>query len=149
MTTIDKLDIAIHIQYARRTELVESIRREYHLEEADSIPPQTLVVDLSQRMTEMDLLLGVMRTYAPWAYFYPPKQYFSQRRPAFASYRVAPSLGSIEKQQSDAEKLANVKCASPEEEEERTILSDCLSAIEEINDLIGFIIGRIGQFLQG
>lgn len=149
MATIDKLDIAIHIQYAYRTELIEQIREQYHLEEADSIPPQTLVVDIYPRVSEMDLLLGVARAHAPWAYFYPPKRYFSQRRASFASFRVAPSLGSLEKQQADAAKLAAVSCKSPEEEEERTILSRCLEEIENINDLIGFVVGRIGQFLQG
>jgi len=149
MTTIDKLDIAVHVQYAQRTEMVENIRREYRLEEAGAVEQHALTVALSQQMSEMDLLLGVMRTYAPWAYFYPPKKYFNQRRPAFVSYRVAPSLGSLEKQQSDTEKLENVKCKNAEEEEERSILSGCLAAIEEINDLIGFVVGRIGQFLQG
>ena len=149
MTTIDKLDIAVHVQYARRTEMVETIRQEYRFEQAGAVEQHALTVALSQQMSQMDLLLGVMRTYAPWAYFYPPKRYFSQRRPSFVSYRVAPSLGSLEKQQSDTEKLENVKCKDAEEEKERSILSECLGAIEEINDLIGFVVGRIGQFLQG
>jgi len=149
MTTIDKLDIAIYVQYAQRTRMMETIEREYHLGEADTIPPQTMVVDLSQRMSEMDLLFGVMRTYAPWAFFYPPKKFWGQRRSSFVSYRIVPSLGSLEKQQADAAKLAKVKCNTPKEEEERSVLSSCLAAIEEINDLVGFIMGRVGQFLQG
>lgn len=149
MTTIDKLDIAIHVQYARRTEFMESIQKEYRLTEADSIPPQTLVVDMSQRMSEMDLLFGVVTSYAPWAYFYPPKTYFSQRRAPFASYRVVPSLGSLEKQQADAAKLQNIRCKTPEEEEEKTALEEFFGYVEKINDLLGYVVGHVGQFIKG
>lgn len=149
MTTIDRLDLAIHVQYARRTEFIEAVRGQYHLEEADRIPAQAMVVDIYPRVSEMDLLLGVARTYAPWAYFFPPKRFFSQRRTSFSRFRVAPTLGSLEDQDADAAKVAAVVPKSPEEAEEKELISKCLSEIENINELIGFVIGRIGQFLQG
>ena len=72
MATIDKLDVGIYINYARRTEYIEQIHKQFHLEEAASVPPQTLVTDLYPKLSELDLLLGVTRTYAAWALFYPP-----------------------------------------------------------------------------
>ena len=149
MTTIDRLDLAIHIQYARRTEFIEAVKQQYHFEAADSIPPQTMVVDIYPRISEMELLMGVVRSYAPWAYFYPPKRFFAQRRPAFSRFRIVPSLGSLEKSEADLDKVASVSVQGAEEKEEQSLLKACLEEIEEINDLIGFVIGRIGQFLRG
>ena len=39
MATIDKLDVGIYLQYARRTEMIEKINQEYHMADAGSIPP--------------------------------------------------------------------------------------------------------------
>lgn len=149
MATIDKLDIAVHMQYARRMEFVEAVQGQYHLEEARTIPAQTLVVDIYPRLSEMDLLLGVSRTYAPWAYFYPPKGFFKQRRHSFARHRMAPALGSLDKAEADGDLVASIETNTPEEEEEKNLLQAALKQIDEINDLIGFVLGRMGQFLQG
>ena len=80
MATIDKLDIGIYIQYARRAEYIEGIKSQYHLDQASSIPAQTQVTDLYPKLSELDLLLGVQRSYAPWAYFYPPKSFNLRRK---------------------------------------------------------------------
>lgn len=149
MTTIDKLDIAIHIQYARRTQFIEQVSDEFRLKEADQVSAQLQIVDFYPRMSELDLLLGVVPRHAPWAVFYPPDTFNSQRRSPFAFHRVAPSLGSIDKQQADMAKLASVKTSTPEEKGEKETLTSCFETIEEINDLIGFVVGRVGQFLQG
>lgn len=149
MTTIDKLDIGIHVQYARRTQFNEEIQHEYRLSEAGTVPAQTAVVDLHPRPADLDLLMGVTTSHAPWAYFFPPQRFFSQRRSPFAFHRIAPSLGSEEQQEADIAKLQSVKCSTPEMKHERGVLMKFFEQIEDLNDMIGFIVGRIGQFLQG
>lgn len=149
MTTIDNLDIAIYIQYARRTQLIEQITQQYHLEEASSIPPQILLVDLYPKLNEMDILLGVSTVQAPWAFFFPPPQYRFQRRSPFGFFRVAPSLGSFDKEDEDEKKLDEVVCEDEEEEKEKSILKNCFAQIDKINNWLSFIVGRVGQFLQG
>lgn len=149
MTTIDKLDIGIYIQYARRTQMVEQINQQYHLEEAATIPAQLQVVDYYPKLSELDLLLGVATVQAPWAYFFPPPQFRFQRRSPFGFFRVAPSLGSFEKEDEDEQKFEELECADPEEEKEKAVLRKCFEQIKKINSWLSFIVGRVGQFLQG
>ena len=99
MTTIDKLDIGIYIQYAKRTTMIEQINQQYHLDEAGSIPAQIQVLDVYPKLTEMDLLLGVGPVQNPWAFFFPPPQFRFQRRSPFGFFRVAPSLGTFEEEE--------------------------------------------------
>jgi len=149
MATIDKLDFRVHVQYARRTQMVESINKEYRISEASSIPEQIKVVDMYPRFMEIDLLLGMVRSHAPWAMFWPPRKFFSQRRPSFTSYRVLPSLGTLEKQVSDYSKINNYSCRSSKQESEKQAIMSCFQQIDKINGWIGHIIGRVAQFLQG
>jgi hypothetical protein len=153
--TIDRFDIGIYIQYARRTQLIEQVLSQYHMREAGSVPAQALIVDLYPKLAELDLLLGVTTLGAPWAYFYAPKSYSSQRRSPFAFHRVVPIIGEREKQDDgeepkhEEEILEEMACKTPEEERERKVLKACFRQIEEINSLLRYIGGRIGQFLQG
>ena len=149
MATIDQLDISVYNLYAVRTRMLEQINNELRLGEAASIPPQTAVVDYYPKMTELDLLLGVAPVVTPWAYFYPPRQFRTVRRSPFAFYRIAPSLGSLEKQDEDEQKAETVVCETAEEENEKKAMIGCLKEIRKINNWLSFIIGRVGQFLQG
>ena len=149
MTTIDKLDISVYDLYAKRTRMVEQINSQLRLNEASSIPPQLSILDIYPKMTELDLLLGTVPLNTPWAYFFPPKQFKFLRRSPFAFYRVSPSLGSLEEQAVCADKVANYTCRNPEEEKEKEAISACFVQIEKLNNWLGFIIGRVGQFLQG
>lgn len=147
--TIDKLDIGIYIQYARRTELIEQVKQQYSLLEAGSVPAQALIVDLYPKLTEIDLLLGVAAIHTPWAYFFPPKQYPAQRRSTFRFHRILPIFGSEDDQEKEEEKLNQIECETEEEEQEKTVLKACFKQIEQLNELLRYIGGRIGQFLQG
>lgn len=147
--TIDRLDIGIYIQYAKRMQILEQVQAQYHLREAASIPAQALIVDLYPKLTELDLLLGVGTTMAPWAYFFPPKSYAMQRRSSFAFHRLLPIFGSADAEVQEEKKLEEVECESEEEEEEKTTLRRCIRKVKELNSLLRFIGGRIGQFLQG
>lgn len=149
MATIDQLDISVYNLYAIRTRMLEQINNELRLGEASTIPPQTSVVDYLPKMTELDLLIGVAPVVTPWAYFYPPKQFRTIRRSPFAFFRIAPSLGSLEQQDQDEENAESVECGTDEEENEKKAMIGCLKEIRKINNWLSFIVGRVGQFLQG
>lgn len=149
MTTIDKLDLSVYNLYAMRTKMIEQINQQLHLEEASSIPPQTQLINIYPKLTELDILLGIVPMHTPWAFFFPPKQFRYLRRSPFSFYRVAPSLGTYEEQSQDEMKIEGTICEKPEEENEKKVLLDCFSQIKKLNSWLSFIIGRVGQFLQG
>ena len=129
--------------------MIEQINQQMRFEQAASIPPQTHVVDTFPKLTEIDLLLGIVPLHTPWAYFYPPQTFGTIRRSPFAFYRVAPSLGSLQDQEKEEDTLESVECATPEEEQEKTVIKKCFKQIGQINQWLGYIVGRVGQFLQG
>lgn len=149
MATIDKLDLSVYNLYAIRTKMVEQINQQLQLDKAASIPPQTHVMDIYPKLTELDILLGIVPLHTPWAYFFPPKQFRFIRRSPFAFFRVAPSLGSLEDQEKGEALLDSVTCATPEEIKEKATIKSCFKQIDQINRWLGYIIGRVGQFLQG
>jgi hypothetical protein len=149
MATIDKLDISVYNMYAVRTRMIEQINQQFRLEEASSIPPQTQIMDVSVRMTELDILLGVVPLLTPWAYFFPPKQFRRIRRSPFSFSRLAPSIQLTDEGSENYEALFMVSCTTPEEKQEQKILANCFKELSKLNSWLSFIIGRIGQFLQG
>lgn len=152
--TIDKFDIGIYIQYARRTQLMEQVMSQYHMREATGVPAQALIVNLYPKLAELDLLLGIATLSSQWAYFYAPRSYSMQRRSPFSFHRIIPFMGERQQNQEDEQKkdeeiIEEMECRTPEEERERKVLKACFQQIEEINSLLRYIGGRIGQFLQG
>lgn len=149
MTTIDKLDISVNNTYAIRTKMIEQINQQLRLDQAASIPPQTQVVDIYPKLTELDILFGVVPYHTPWAYFFPPKRFRFLRRSPFAFYRVAPTLGTFEEQEETEDRLAALETQTAEEKDEKEIIQACFKQLNKINSWLGFIVGRVGQFLQG
>ncbi len=149
MATIDKLDMSVYNLYAVRTRMIEQINQQLQLDKAGSIPPQTVVLDMYPKLTEIDILLGIVPLFTPWAYFYPPRDYRLQRRSPFSFFRVVPSIGSLKDQKEEEEKLFDIQCDSPEEEQEKAAIVRCFAQIDKINGWMSFIVGRVGQFLQG
>lgn len=149
MATIDKLDLSVYNLYAMRTRMIEQINQELRLDQASSIPPQTVMTDIQPKLTELDLLLGIVPLNTPWAFFFPPKKFNLIRRSPFSFSRVVPSLGSLEEQEEDAKVLDSISCQTPEEEKERVLIKNCFKQLEQINRWMGYIVGRVGQFLQG
>ncbi|MBT3394168.1 MAG: DUF5399 family protein [Waddliaceae bacterium] len=159
MENIYKLPFQVHIEYAQRTRLIESVNEQYRISEAGSIPSQMSVVNTFPRTLELDMLFGMMTSNAPWAMFMPPRKFYSQRRPSFISYRAAPSLGTLEKQAADYLKLKNLSSLSDEEgeegegreeeEEEKSALCSCFEQLDEINSWKGHILGRVAELLAG
>jgi len=150
MATIDNLDVTIYNTYALRTRMIEQINQQLRLDQAASIPPQTYVLDIWPKLTEIDLLLGIVPTGTPWAYFYPPKHFHDTRRSPFAFHRIMPSLGDEERHESQEEETEEMETdGSIEEKEKKAKILACLKEIKKINSWLGFIVGRVGQFLQG
>ncbi|MEI8366585.1 MAG: DUF5399 domain-containing protein [Parachlamydiaceae bacterium] len=149
MATIDQLDLSVYNLYAIRTRMVEQINQQLQLDKASSIPPQTLMMDNYPRLDEIDLLLGIVPLNTPWAYFLPPKKFRLVRRSPFAFSRVAPSLGSVSDQEGGEALVDSMQCESPEEEKERAAIKGCFKQLGQINRWLGYIVGRMGQFLQG
>jgi len=149
MATIDNLDISVYNLYAIRTLMVEQINKDLQIDKASSIPPQTSVVDIYPRLNEMEMLLGVTAFHTPWAYFFPPKKFSRIRKAPFSFSKVIPSLGSEEDQEEKMAALEAVPCSTEQEREEKAILKKCFEKIDWINDMMSFIVGRVGQFLQG
>lgn len=149
MTTIDKLDLSVYSNYAMRITLIEQINSQYRLEEAASIPAQIRMVDIYPRLTEFDLVLGIAHQALPWAYFYPPKSFRGLRRNPFAFFRVCPSFGSLQDQEEDEALLESIPCKTPEDEAQKGIIRSCLKQMSHVNYMINYIMGKVGQFLQG
>lgn len=149
MATIDKLDMSVYSMYALRITMIEQINNQLRLSEATTIHPQVQSVHLYPTLTEMDLLLGVVPLATPWAFFYPPRHFYNLRRNPFSFYRLAPSFGDLASQEKDEQQLAQIPTQTPEEEQEKQIIGSCLAQMDKINSMISFIIGRVGQFLQG
>ena len=137
------------MQYARRTTMIEQTTQQYHLDEAGSIPAQITVLDVYPKLPEMDLLLGVGQVRNPWAFFFAPPKYRFQRRSPFGFFRVAPSLGSFEEEEENERELDEIACDNEEDEKDKKSLKNCFEQIKKINNWISFIVGRVGQFLQG
>lgn len=149
MATIDQLDLSVYSNYALQITLKEQIYSQLRMTEASSIPPQLQLVDISPKLSELDLVLGIVPLATPWAYFYPPQRYRDLRRNPFAFFRVAPAFGSLDKDEEEKEKLDQIVCEDEKEEEEKAILKKCLGQMNKINEMINYIVGRMGQFLQG
>ena len=149
MATIDKLDLSVYNLYAIRTRMIEQINQQFQLDKASSIPPQTQVLDIYPKLTELDLLLGIVPLHTPWAYFYPPQKFRLIRRSPFAFHRIAPSLGSAEDQEEGERLLETIECHSDDEQAEKQAIKECFKQVGQINRWLGYIVGRVGQFLQG
>lgn len=148
-TTIDKLDLSVYNLYAIRTKMVEQTNQQIGFDQASSIPPQIQIVDTYPKLSELDLLLGIVPLYTPWAFFYPPLKFRSTRRSPFAFHRVAPSLGTAQDQEREEAIIDATECFTPEEEREKTAIQNCFKQLSQINRWLGHVVGRIGQFLQG
>ena len=149
MATIDNLDISVYNLYALRTKMVEQINRDFRLEEASHIPPHTFVFDIYPKLTELDLLLGLIPVRTPWAYFFPPKKFGLLRRSPFTFSRIAPSFRTLDMEEEEMAMLNAIECHTKEEKQEKEAIAGCLKQLDKLNEWLTFIIGRVGQFLQG
>jgi len=149
MTTIDKLDLSVYNLYAVRTKMIEQINQQLRLDQAGSIPPQISIQDIYPKLTELDILLGIVPLNTPWAFFFPPKNFKTKRRSPFGFSRILPSLGDQEDQDEAEQTIASMVCDTPTEAQEQQALKGFFAQYSKINEWMGHIVGRVGQFLQG
>jgi len=120
MTTIDKIDGEWYQEYARAVQEMETTFKNLRigsLQEARVVQPHTWVESLDIKVPLVDLLLGL---YSPdrktIAFFTKP--FSTQRRSPFGYFLIAPSLGTLEQQEEDAEKIRRVRIMDEEREGE-------------------------------
>jgi len=148
-TTIDKLDISVYNMYALRTRMVEDIKREFHLEEARAVSSQTQISITQAQVREMDRLMGLTSTSVttmPWAFFFPPDFFYQARFTPFTFAYIAPGLKK--KNEEDEDEIEGMACDDEEGKEEKKAILGCLKVIRKLNQWLGFVRGRMGQFLQ-
>ena len=75
MATIDQLDISVYNAYAIRTRTIEQINAQLRLDQASTYPPEIQLVDLYPKLSELDLLLGVVPMATPGRFFSLPKPF--------------------------------------------------------------------------
>ena len=148
-TTVNNFDTSVYVRYAQYTHYIESIKNYYHLEQAETIPAQTTIASFDPIDSKMDLLMGAVTQHTPWAMFCLPDHFVKRRRSPFSFSRIAPLLGSEERHEADLIKLDEVICETDEEEEERQVLVRCYELLEKLNDMLNFVVNRVGQFRQG
>src|ERR1700738_1205205 len=133
MTTIDKLDMDAHIRYAEDIEAWREITEEYGLAAPGAVSPQVQALDLFPKISELDLLLGVVTVTTPWALFLPPPDFRLRRRSPFAVSRIVPSLGTLEEHEDLETHIQSIQCETLEENREKSAILACLAQIDKIN----------------
>lgn len=169
MVEIYSYDITTHERYAHDQQEIEAFRKQYHIppSRAGLVAVQTRVLDFIPKHPAVVLL---MQSYQRkmWARFVIPKNYYTQR---FSSSYVAPSLGTIEKQEADIHKIqaflknqtrgrmVRRKEERGEEGRERSrdeelidegeaIIEMMEKGVKETNEMVDFVISRMHQFVQ-
>jgi hypothetical protein len=157
--TIDNLGIEASIRYAKDKELFEA----RFLEESRIVPQKAEIpVGKPYAPSEFEQLFSIGKTLS-WASFLPPPEYFSYAKPLF-SFQLIPSLGSYEKQEADADKLAALEDAidkqrgskqdqsdkeKDEEEKERKAIAALLECIHKLDRTLTLINSRRNQYQRG
>ncbi len=149
MTTIDKLDIQLYFNYAYRIEMVEKINQQYRLDLAASIPPQTYLLDINPKLSELDLLLGVVPVLTPWAYFFPPQTFKNQRKSPFTFSQVLPGLDDQTSDMEEEDRIEEVACSSIEEKNEKAAILGFIKQKRKLNEWLIHIVKQVGRFIAG
>ena len=72
MATIDRLELKIYFDYARRIRDIENTHRLLNLHQAQSVHPHATVINLSPQKHEIEELFGFRHNVQPWALFSIP-----------------------------------------------------------------------------
>ena len=156
--TVDHLGLDVSVRYAKDKELEES----HLLEGAKMISSRAEVSVTSPYFSsEFEELFGLKSTHRSFAQFFAPKDYASHARPLF-TYQLSPSLGSLEKQQAEIEKIEayhrdeekkkkKKKTTDEEEKEEKekSILLHLLKSLMNLEKDLIFIKSKRSQYHKG
>lgn len=166
--TIDNLGVDVSTRYAEDQKILDDSL----VKESWAIPAQT-EIDVSSPFIppEIDALLHIQPSKVTWASFTPPLGYFEQRKKLF-TFQLIPSMGSEDKQESQALKiLSKIKSmvkkaqenpetkdkrqlyeeglALEEEEKEKKVLTSLLNTIGILDKLIIEINSNRNQYHKG
>ncbi len=166
--TIDNLGVDVSTRYAEDQKILDDTL----VKESWAIPVQT-EIDVSSPFLspEIDKFLQIQPTKVTWASFTAPLGYFEQRKKLF-TFQLIPSMGSEDKQESQAQKiLSKLKSmekkvhenletkdkrqlyeeglALEEEEKEKKVLISVLNTISTFDKLIIEINSKRNQYQKG
>ncbi len=153
--TIDNLGVDISVRYAQDKELQDT----KFIEESRSIPKfieQSVLTPYYP--SELDILFGVEKRNAPWADFIAPLNFFQGIKNLF-SFQLIPSLGPIEKQEEEKQKITDYKKKKKkkklfsreeeEEEKERDVLISLFSCLLFLDKNLESTNAKRGQYQKG
>jgi len=155
MVEIYSYDSTTHERFARDQQEIAAFRMQYHVPPGGArfIANQAQVLDFIPKYPAVSLLFQTHQRKT-WARFAIPQNFHKQR---FWSSFVAPSLGNIQKQTADMQRLEAFlhkkeredKGEDGEMKEEGELLVHFLkTGVIETNEMIEYIIGRMHQFIQ-
>ena len=99
--TIDNLGVDVSTRYAEDQKILD----QSFIKESRGIPIDTEIeVTMPSFSAEVESLLRTQPTNVTWASFMAPPYYFEQRKRLF-TYQMIPSMGSEDKQESQAQKI--------------------------------------------
>lgn len=163
MVEIYSYNITTHERYDKDQAEIEAFRKQYHVPPSGAryIAAQATVLDLVPKHPAVVLL---MQTYQRkmWSSITLPKDYSTQR---VSSPYVAPSLGPIEKQDADVQKIhAYIRKLAVDyekkpsaqyarekgsiEQEAKSIIDLLEKGVKETNILVDMVIARTHQFIH-
>ena len=166
--TIDNLGVDVSTRYAEDQKILD----ESLVKESQAIPVQAgIEVTAPYFPTEIDALLHILPSQITWASFTAPSLYFEQRKRLF-TYQLIPSMGSEDKQESQALKVLNKLksveqktlenqdtkdkrqlyeegLALEEEEKEKKVLTSLLNTISHFDKLIIEVNSKRNQYQKG
>ncbi len=175
MAEFGKIDLDVHKSYAHRQDDFEKWSKDLKMQPSQTryIAGQTRILDLAPKYPELTRLLQTHQRVC-WSAVKAPDNFYAQRS---GSYRLAPSLGSSEKLDADIAKIEEVGQSLTQQglgvqkiqpanndtfdledlnlpPSSQTLsapqtLVNVVRAVRDMNDLIDYARGRIGQFLQG
>jgi hypothetical protein len=146
MPTIDKLpDYEISTSYALRILLLEEVKRK-----ADETRVADLtIVSYKPTYTDLETVMGVVQGPQAYASFHAPEDFYDMRRNPFTTFSVGPSFGSVEKRNAYENLIESTACPTAQDAAEKNTLLSCWGVVKKLDDMVSFISGRKGQFLQG
>lgn len=168
--TIDNLGVDVSTRYAEDQKILDQTL----VKESRGISIDTgIEVTAPSFSNEVEALLQTQPTNVTWASFIPPAHYFEQRKRLF-THQMIPSMGSEDKQESQAQKIlaklqsmVEKKVEGPQEKEEekrqkyeeerelemeereKKILSSLLNTVTLFDKLIIEINSRRSQYQKG
>ena len=145
--TIDNLGLDLSVKYAQNEQLYDDSL----IKESNIIPKLTqLSVIVPHVSSEIDELFDYDNKNQTWADFVPPPNYVYAKTNLF-SHNIAPSLGPIEIQEEEKEKINKLQTQnlSANDEKEIDALLNFFDIFEKLNQDLSSINSKRSQYHKG